>query len=141
MRWLASRGQAQCENGVCTRFIGAVRDVTAERRAREALRQLASDLERQVAERTAERDRIWRLIADLFAVAGFDGRFRRLNPAWEHVLGYDPEELVGSRFSLLLHADDQEAAAQTLRELSRGGKVERFEDRLRHADGSWRWIS
>jgi PAS domain S-box-containing protein len=140
-RWLASRGQAMFEDGVCVRLLGILRDITEERRAQEALRRLTGDLERQVADRTAERDRIWRLSRDLFTVAGFDGRLRRVNPAWAGVLGYAPDALVGSDFSRLVHPDDQARAAEVMARLAAGEVIERFEDRLRTADGDWRWIS
>ncbi|RAK52474.1 response regulator [Phenylobacterium deserti] len=140
-RWIASRGQAQFEQGICTRFVGIVRDINEERLAQEALRRLTGDLERQVAERTAERDRIWRLGRDLFTVAGLDGRLRRVNPAWLNQLGYHPDALVGSDFSLLIHADDIEALGGVIKRLSEGEVIERHENRLRHANGTWRWIS
>ncbi|WP_334164973.1 response regulator [Phenylobacterium sp.] len=140
-RWIATRGQAQFEEGVCTRIVGIVRDITEERQAQEALRRLTGDLERQVAERTAERDRIWRLSRDLFAVADFEGRFVRVNPAWESMLGYAPEALVGSNLGLLIHPQDVGPARDVIAGLARGEVLERFEDRLKHADGSWRWIS
>jgi PAS domain S-box-containing protein len=139
--WISSRGQALFADDVCFRFLGIVRDVTEERVAQEALRRLTGDLERQVAERTAERDRIWRLSRDLFAVAGFDGKLRRVNPAWTTLLGYDPETLVGSNFSLLIHPDDRGNVQEMFRRLRGGEVVERYEDRLRHMDGSWRWVS
>jgi len=140
-RWVSSRGQAQFEQGVCTRFVGIVRDITDERLAQEGLRRLTGDLERQVAERTAERDRIWRLGRDLFTVAGLDGRLRRVNPAWLNQLGYHPDALVGSDFSLLIHHEDAPALADAVRRLGEGEVIERHENRLRHANGSWRWIS
>jgi PAS domain S-box-containing protein len=140
-RWLAARGQALFDDGVCVRFLGVLRDITEERTAQEALKQLTGDLERQVAERTAERDRIWRLSRDLFAVAGFDGRLRRVNPAWTSVLGYQPDTVVGSNFSLLIHPGEQAVAAEMIARLKAGEVIERFEYRLRAADGAWRWIS
>jgi PAS domain S-box-containing protein len=140
-RWLATRGLAIFEDGVCVRLLGVVRDITEERAAQEALKRLTGELEQQVAQRTAERDRIWRLSRDLFTVASFDGRLRRLNPAWNSLLGYDPETLVGSNFSLLVHPDDRAEATRNIARLTAGELVERFENRLRHADGSWRWIS
>ncbi|MCK0196230.1 response regulator [Ancylobacter sp. 6x-1] len=140
-RWVATHGQAIFESDICVRFLGAVRDITEEKRASEALRDLATALEQQVAERTAERDRIWRLSADLFSVIGFDGRLRRLNPAWQQMLGYDADRLVGSSISLLIHPDDRDGLENAVRQLSAGRKVDRLETRLRHLDGSWRWIS
>jgi len=140
-RCISARGLALFDEGVCVRFLGVVRDITEERAAQEALKRLTGELEQQVAERTAERDRIWRLSRDLFAVTGFDGRMRRLNPAWSTLLDYDPEALVGSSFGLLVHPQDQAGVNDMLARLKTGEVVERFEIRLRQADGSWRWIS
>ena len=140
-RWISTRGLALFEDGACIRFLGIVRDITEERAAQEALRRITGDLEQQVAERTAERDRIWRLSRDLFAVTGFDGRLRRLNPAWNGLLGYDPDALVGSNFRLLVHPQDQQGITEHLARMKAGEVVERFETRLRRVDGGWRWIS
>ncbi|HEY8614592.1 response regulator [Phenylobacterium sp.] len=140
-RWIASRGQAQFEGGVCTRLVGVLRDINEERQAQEALRRLTGDLEQQVAERTAERDRIWQLSQDLFAVAGIDGRLGRVNPAWESVLGYPPETLVGSNFNLLIHPDDAVDTAVVVARLAAGEVIGRFENRVRKADGDWCWMS
>src|SRR3712207_1689940 len=74
------------------------RTAVERRRAEQALRDFAASLERQVEERTAERDRVWRLSRDLLAVVGADGVFRAANPAWTAVLGYEPSELVGRSF-------------------------------------------
>ncbi|MBS7538084.1 hybrid sensor histidine kinase/response regulator, partial [Ancylobacter lacus] len=140
-RWLAIHGQAIFVEEACERFLGVMRDITEERRASEALRDLASALERQVAERTAERDRIWRLSADLFAVVGSDGRLRRINPAWQAVLGYDPDHLVGSSLGILVHPDEHATLEAAIRQLGAGRKIDRLENQVRHLDGSWRWIS
>jgi PAS domain S-box-containing protein len=139
--WLSVRGQAMFEDGICTRCLGIFRDVTEERQAQEALRRLTGDLEREVADRTAERDRIWRLSRDLFAVVGFDGRLRRVNPAWTASLAHDPETLVGSNFNLLIHPEERERIAGLMARLKTGEVIERFETRLRPLDGEWRWIS
>ncbi|WP_031336038.1 hybrid sensor histidine kinase/response regulator [Rhodopseudomonas sp. B29] len=140
-RWIAARGQALFEAEKFIRFVGVVRDVTDERRAQQQLEALTADLERRVGERTAERDSLWRLSPDLFAVIGDDGRLRRLNPAWSSMLGYQDDALIGSMFDLLLPLANRSAVneqfAQSLQERSVG----RFESPIRQADGEWRRVA
>ena len=56
------------------------RDVNERRAAEEALRLLNKTLERRVAERTADRDRMWRLSTDVMVVAELDGAINAVNP-------------------------------------------------------------
>src|SRR5206468_3240277 len=95
-RWLSARGQARFVAGRCTLMVGVMRDITDERHARDGLRRLADELEAKVAQRTAERDRIWRLSPDLFAAISLDGRLRGVNPAWTTALGYEEQSIVGA---------------------------------------------
>jgi PAS domain S-box-containing protein len=140
-RWISTRGQARFDDGQCTLVVGVVRDVTDEHRARDGLRRLADELEAKVAQSTAERDRIWRLSPDLFAAIGFDGRLQGVNPAWTASLGYDARDIVGAKLLDLVHPDEQPGAIEALGRLKNGKAVERFEKRIRHRDGSWRWYS
>lgn len=72
---------------------------------------------------------------------GFDGRLKAINPAWEATLGRDAATLLSLSFREQIHPDDHDAAEVVMERLLDGETVERFEDRLQHADGSWRWIS
>src|SRR6185295_17135344 len=56
-------------------------------RAEAALRQLNETLEQRVQAETRERLQIWNVSQDLLAIAGFDGRFISINPAWTVTLG------------------------------------------------------
>lgn len=118
-----------------------VRDVAARtriaverRRAEQQLEQLADSLERQVGERTAEVNRLWRNARDLLVVIGEDGMIRSVNPAWTSVLGFAARDSVGRCLSSFVWPEDGPLLA------GGQGMVER-EIRLRHADGSPRWIS
>ena len=121
------------EAGQILRWFGTNTDVNEQVEAER-------ELERQIAERTRERDRTWALSQDLMAVAGFDGLFKAVNPAFKRMLGHDPEELLKRPFADLIHPDDLPAAAAVVKALQEGQPTVSFEDRLRHADGSWRWI-
>jgi PAS domain S-box-containing protein len=133
---------------VCSRVEPAARrqvaivfnDVSARKRAERKLRDLNETLESQVAERTAERDRMWVTSPYLMLVIDSGGIFRRVNPAWTVLLGYAPEELIGRHVNaFVLHAD-QAATAEACEAAAAGGRPA-IDNRYRHKDGSIRWIS
>jgi len=93
-----------------------------------------------IKEAEEERERFFSLSLDLFCVAGMDGSFRRVNQAFCSVLGYGTEELLAQPFLALVHPDDREATRQQLAGLARGEPTERFENRYRCRDGSYRWL-
>ena len=92
-------------------------------------------------ERTRERDRIWNVSEDLLGVATFDGDFVSVNPAWEKVLGWSEAEVKGLQIDGLRHPDDAAHSLQARRRLAEGMPTVRFQNRFRHKDGSWHWIS
>jgi len=78
---------------------------------------------------------------DLLGVAGFDGYFERVNPAFERALGYSAEEFCSRPFLELVHPEDRErtqAEAAKLAEV--GTDTADFQNRYRTKDGSYRWI-
>jgi PAS domain S-box-containing protein len=92
------------------------------------------------AKAKAEVDRLFTLSADLITVAGFDGFWKRVNPAFETRLGYTEREAFARPYLEFVHPDDRELSeAQALGIL--GGKtIVAFENRIVCKDGSFRWI-
>jgi PAS domain S-box-containing protein len=80
------------------------------------------------------------LSLDAFAIAGFDGTLRRVNPAYARILGYTPEELLAKPFMEIVHPDDMSSVTETLGELAEGHDVIGFRCRHLCADGSVRWM-
>src|SRR6185312_16821362 len=96
-------------------FVTAIlRDVNERRAAEDALRQLNQTLEQRVAERTAERDRMWRLSTDVMLIARLDGTITSANPAWHSQFGLGENSLVGMSLSELIVEEDRDTLRTTL---------------------------
>ncbi len=129
------------EQGDITGAVVAALDIDKKRQTEGALKQLNERLELEVQQRTAERDRMWRLSTDLMLVATFEGIIEAVNPAWSRLLGWEEQELVGRSFMTLVHPDDVEATLAQMASLERGETTFRFTNRYQSSDGAHRWIS
>ena len=64
-----------------------------------------------------------------------------VSPTFERLTGYTLEEVRGRQYAELIHPEHREAALRQRDETLRiPGKVVTREVRIRHKDGSWRWI-
>ncbi|HET6976051.1 MAG TPA: PAS domain S-box protein [Pyrinomonadaceae bacterium] len=104
-------------------FTGIVRDITERKRAEE------------------ERERFFVVSADLLVIAGFDGQFKWVSPAWERALGWTSAELTAHPWLHFVHPDDQERTIKEGERIFHGAEVIAFENRYRHKNGSYHWIS
>lgn len=84
--------------------------------------------------------RFFAVSIDMLCQLGFDGYFRRLNPAWERTLGYSIEELKSRPFIEFVHPDDRVRTLRQNREVRGGGQALGFENRYLCKDGSYRWL-
>ncbi|WP_396593831.1 PAS domain S-box protein [Brevundimonas sp. R86498] len=140
-RWLARRGELLRDHGAQgARFVGVVYDVTDAKRAEAQLRELAQTLEERVQARTQERDRVWNLTRDLFAVTDGRGTLRASNPAWSRTFGWTAADLEGRAFDAFVHADDRSMTTRALEQLSGERPVESFECRVVNSEGVYRWV-
>ncbi|GAC1347318.1 MAG: hypothetical protein NVSMB18_31940 [Acetobacteraceae bacterium] len=127
--------------GQLTGGVVAILDIDREKRAEAELRDLNATLERRIEQSIADRDRIWRISNELMLVARFDAEIVALNPAWATTLGWTEPELLGTSFLHLVHPDDLQATEAEVRRLASGAVTLRFENRYRHHDGTYRWLS
>jgi PAS domain S-box-containing protein len=88
-----------------------------------------------------ELDRYFTLSVDMLCILGFDGYFKRLNPAWEKTLGYSIEELLRIPRMDLVHPEDRAATINEIRSLRAGRNTVWFENRYRRKDGTYVWLS
>ena len=87
-----------------------------------------------------DQERFFSISLDLLCLAGFDGYFKSLNPAWERVLGFTIDELLTEPFLSFVHPEDRGRTAAETAKLMTGEQTVRFDNRYRHRDGSYRWL-
>jgi len=87
-----------------------------------------------------DRDRVFNLSADMFAVAGFDGVFKTINPSWQRVTGWTPAELTSKPYVEFVHPDDRAATIAEGNKIAAGAETLAFRNRYQCQDGSYRWF-
>ena len=99
--WLARALPMDTQGESAGRWAGVCMDIHEIVAARETLSRSREQLETLVAERTADRDRMWRLSTDVMLVADFHATIVAVNPAWTKLFGWSEAELLGQDFMQL----------------------------------------
>ncbi|MGD1944030.1 MAG: PAS domain S-box protein [Leptolyngbyaceae cyanobacterium] len=101
-------------------------------------------LQHEVQERhqaQAQLETFFSVTPSLLCIAGLDGYFKRLNPNFSKILGYDEAELLASPFTSFIHPDDLAATRAEIENLAAGQLSIAFVNRYRCQNGSYRWFS
>ncbi|GAB3050058.1 response regulator [Spirosoma pulveris] len=77
---------------------------------------------------------------DLICVAGVDGYFKKINPAFQQVLGWDERQLLAHSFFDLVHPDDVSHTRCEIAALAEGQMTINFVHRFRCADHTYRYL-
>lgn len=131
VRWLQTvKRPLFSPDGAANQILGIATDITARKCAEDALKQ-KEELFRLMIENSS----------DVITVLDPDGTVRYGSPSLERVLGYAPDELIGRNLFDYIHPEDRAKAHGVLLEgLSQRGKPVAFDIRLRHKNGSWRFV-
>jgi PAS domain S-box-containing protein len=141
-RWHLNRAlPLRGDDGQVTGWVGTNTDIEEQKNTAQRYAALNDDLQGQVALRTAERDRMWRLSKDILLVCAFDGRVEAVSPAFGALLGWQETDIVGKNFLDLVHPEDRSATVAQMAALGRGAYVNKFENRYRRKDGNWCLLS
>ena len=107
------------------------RDLTADIRAASLQRRLAKELEHFFTAST-----------DLLCIVDVDGRFLRVNPAWQRTFGYTPADMLDRPYSDFVHPDDVvRSATEAAAIFAYGTPIASLDNRYRCRDGSYRWLN
>jgi len=83
---------------------------------------------------------LFELSVDMLCVAGVDGYFKLVNPAFTTVLGYSREELLARPFAEIIHPDDVERTSAEISRAEDSGSTLDFENRYMRKDGKYVWL-
>ena len=81
---------------------------------------------------------------DLVCLAGVDGFFKEINPAFTQVLGWDEKELLKNKLITFVHQADVEKTLAEIEKLSQGVKTINFINRFRTKSGVYKtldWVA
>src|SRR6185369_8019142 len=77
---------------------------------------------------------------DMFVIAGLDGYFKPLNPAFCNTLGYTESTLLSRPYVEFIHPEDVDKVAEAVKGLALGHPAFLVEIRLLNADGTYRLL-
>jgi PAS domain S-box-containing protein len=105
-----------------------------------SLEMTALIVERRDKQELKHFEKIFRLSSDLICIADGEGCFRKINPAFERLLGWLPEDLLGASIFDLVHPDDTDFTADRLKELDFGGQTVDLTHRFKTPGGNYRTL-
>jgi PAS domain S-box-containing protein len=118
-------------------IIGTGIDVTERKRAEDALR----EREAQLFEARRELRQLIDTIRTPVASYSADNRCEFANAAWKQYTGLSDEAALGTDWSVVTHPDHIAAADKMRRDALATGKLCHAEERVRRADGQYRWFA
>ena len=129
-RWIEASVAMRLDDPAVQAVVTNFRDVTQKRIIEEAL--LNSEQRfRKLIEKTK----------DGIGLTNSNSEFVYLSPSAMDILGYDPEELIGTSAFEHYHPDDRQTMIDIARSIRKEAKASASAYvRIRHKDGNWRWI-
>ncbi len=78
---------------------------------------------------------------DMIAILDEKGKYLFLSPSSERIIGYNSNELLGTKAFDRLHPDDVDAVLDLFEKgIKTPSRVDKAEYRIKHKDGSWRYL-
>ncbi len=88
-----------------------------------------------------EKSYLFHNSVDMICVAGVDGYFKQVNPAFTHCLGYAEHEFLSRPILDFVHPDDRERTRKELSHLAEGHTTISFMNRYLSVEGEYRWLN
>jgi PAS domain S-box-containing protein len=115
--------------------IGASGEIGVLARAFERMAADVQDKNRALMRETNERRRLFETTLDLILIVDRKGKLLQVSPSCTAILGYWPEEMIGSSAALFLYPDDLNSTRDEMRAARKGRDTRNFDCRYVHKDG------
>ncbi|MGF1488610.1 MAG: PAS domain S-box protein [Prochloraceae cyanobacterium] len=130
-KWILAWGKAKWDEqtGKPIRMVGTHTDIDDRKKAEVLLQQ---------------REELYRLLADnstdIISIRNKEGTIDYISPAVFNMLGYRPEELLGTSIYQLFHPEDAKALEKTYALINKLPEKIVHTQRLRHREGYYLWV-
>ncbi len=132
-------------------WVSIYTDITERKHAGRALEELNATLEMHISEKTAHLTETQRFLSSLLASvpgmvyrrrSGGHGTVEFISEGSRALLGIALENILDTAvvYNDLIHPDDRAPVRQKIREDLPNREVFNLEYRVKHVDGSWRWV-
>jgi diguanylate cyclase (GGDEF)-like protein/PAS domain S-box-containing protein len=129
-RWMLETAAPKfSEAGQLKGYVGTIVDVTERHEARA-----------RIARSEAEHRLLTENARDMISYSDADDRYVYASPSHKDTLGYDPEEMKGTRLYDYIHPDDINPVENTASGSVQGRRPQLVNIRFRHKSGEWVWL-
>jgi PAS domain S-box-containing protein len=101
-------------------------------------------VERRKKEELENFERLFNLSIDLICIAGLDGYFKKVNPSFSQIFGWEEKQLLSTSFFDLIHPDDLFSTQKEISKLASGVNSINFTHRFKTIKGDYRtlqWVA
>lgn len=84
--------------------------------------------------------RFFTFSVDSLYILGTDGYFKRVNPAFEKMLGRTTQELLAKPFTEFIHPDERAQTLEAVEKCKTGTPITSLENRFQCKDGDYKWL-
>ncbi|MDB5002705.1 MAG: domain S-box-containing protein [Mucilaginibacter sp.] len=101
----------------------------------------AKDLTHLLSNETFDLDLFVQSSPDMICIAGYDGFFKKINPAVSKTLGYTQDELLSKPINEFVYLEDKAATNESRESIKRSVPLINFENRYLTKSGDIVWLS